>query len=75
MDIKHRLYVIISLAAVDEAIELRMISKGRFQSTYCCKKKIPSNKIIFANGGDRLILQKFWNMILPKNLILISNLY
>jgi len=54
MDIKHRLYVINSLAAVDEAIEFEDDSKGSASNLLIAvRKKFPSNKIIFANGGDR----------------------
>ena len=54
MDIKHRLYVINSLAAVNEAIEFEDDSKGSASNLLIAvRKKFPSNKIIFANGGDR----------------------
>ena len=54
MDIKHRLYVVNSLAAVNEAIEFEDDSKGSASNLLIAvRKKFPSNKIIFANGGDR----------------------
>ena len=54
MDIKHRLFVINSLAAVSEAIEFEDDSKGSASNLLIAvRKKFPSNKIIFANGGDR----------------------
>ena len=54
MDIKHRLYVINSLAAVNEAIEFEDDSKGSASNLLIAvRKKFSSNKIIFANGGDR----------------------
>ena len=54
MDIKHRLFVINSLATVNEAIEFEDDSNGSASNLLInVRKKFPSNKIIFANGGDR----------------------
>tara|TARA_B100000925_G_scaffold113387_1_gene83954 strand:+ start:231 stop:698 length:468 start_codon:yes stop_codon:yes gene_type:complete len=54
MDIKHRLFVIKSLASVNEVIEFEDDSKGSASNLLIAvRKKFPSNKIIFANGGDR----------------------
>ena len=54
MDIKHRIYVIDSLAMVNEVMDFEDDDLGSASNLLIkIRKKYPKNKIIFANGGDR----------------------
>ena len=54
MDIKHRIYVIDSLAIVNEVMDFEDDDLGSASNLLIkIRKKYPKNKIIFANGGDR----------------------
>ncbi len=69
MDIKHRIYVIENLNVVNEVLEFEDDEKGSANKLLIkVREKYPSNKIIFANGGDRSDTSKILEYETSKNL-------